>query len=191
VVNGSAARDQVADLLTPVLGDVGLDLEGVDLIPAGRRTVLRVVVDGDGGVTLDQLAETSRMVGKVLDSTDIMGARPYTLEVTSRGVDRPLTAPRHWRRNIGRLVRVVHHDGSELTGRVTGAAEDTADLDVDGHIHHVGYSAVAKARVQVEFSRLPSQGEDADVETADGVANTDRNTDTGTGADSSDADGEG
>jgi ribosome maturation factor RimP len=153
VANGAVARDRVADLLMPVLHDIGLDLEGVDLIPAGRRTLLRIVVDGDGGVTLDQLADTSRMVGKVLDSTDVMGARPYTLEVTSRGVDRPLTAPRHWRRNAGRLVRVVHLDGSELTGRVLGAGDDTADLEVDGHIHQIAYSAIAKARVQVEFRK--------------------------------------
>lgn len=153
MVNGSVARDRVADLLMPVLHDAGLDLEAVDLIPAGRRNLLRVVVDGDGGVTLDQLADTSRTVGKVLDSTDVMGARAYTLEVTSRGVDRPLTAPRHWRRNAGRLVRVVHLDGSELTGRVLAAGDDTADLEVDGHVHEIDYAAVAKARVQVEFRK--------------------------------------
>jgi len=150
----------VVDLLTPALDDVGLDLEGVELIPAGRRTLLRVVVDADGGVTLDQLAETSVTLGKVLDAADVMGTRPYTLEVTSRGVDRPLTAPRHWRRNQGRLVRVVHHDGSELTGRVTGADDESAGLEVDGHVHQIEYAAVAKARVQVEFSRLPAAGDE-------------------------------
>lgn len=161
--SGSAARDQVADLLAPVLTEAGLDLESVDLTPAGRRTVLRVVVDADGGVTLDQLADTSRAVAKVLDASDIMGAGSYTLEVTSRGVDRPLTEPRHWRRNIGRLVKIVQRDGSQLLGRVSAADESGVDLDVDGVGHRVDYADVAKARVQVEFSKIaPADADDAD-----------------------------
>jgi ribosome maturation factor RimP len=155
LVNGSAARDRVADLLAPLFAGSGLDLEAVELIPAGRRTVLRIVIDADGGVSLDQLAESSTRAAKALDSTDVMGSRPYTLEVTSRGVDRPLTEPRHWRRNAGRLVKVVHFDGSQLEGRVLGADERGADLESDGHRHRIHYDAVAKAKVQVEFARFP------------------------------------
>ncbi len=165
-MNGSAARDRVADFLVPVLDSTGLDLEGVDLIPAGRRTVLRIVVDADGGVTLDQIADTSRIVAKALDASDVMGARAYTLEVTSRGVDRPLTAPRHWRRNAGRLVKVVNADGSQLLGRVVAADDTGAELEVDGQQHRITYAGVAKARVQVEFSRLSGDA-DADVEPGD------------------------
>ncbi|MBE1611243.1 ribosome maturation factor RimP [Actinopolymorpha pittospori] len=160
--SGSAARDQVADLLAPVLADAGLDLESVDLTPAGRRTVLRIVVDADDGVTLDQLADTSRAVAKVLDASDVMGAGSYTLEVTSRGVDRPLTEPRHWRRNIGRLVKIVQLDGSQLLGRVTAADESGVDLDADGVQHRVDYAGVAKARVQVEFSKITPVDADAE-----------------------------
>ena len=61
--------------------------------------MLRVAVDKDGGVTLDDVADATREVNRVLDGSDVMGEQPYTLEVTSRGVDRPLTLPRHWRRN--------------------------------------------------------------------------------------------
>ncbi|WP_020575621.1 ribosome maturation factor RimP [Actinopolymorpha alba] len=155
MANSSAARDRVVALLSPALSDSGLDLEAVELTPAGRRTVLRLVVDADGGVTLDQLAETSRTAAKLIDSSDAMGSGSYTLEVTSRGVDRPLTAPRHWRRNIGRLVKVIHTDGSQLVGRVETADDDSAELDADGQRARIAYADVAKARVQVEFSRMP------------------------------------
>ncbi len=181
MASGSAARDQVTDLLAPVLAQSGLDLESVDLTPAGRRTVLRIVVDADGGVTLDQLAETSRTVAKLLDSGDVMGAGSYTLEVTSRGVDRPLTEPRHWRRNLGRVVKVVHADGSQLLGRVTSADEEGAELDVDGTPQHVDFTRVAKARVQVEFAKMapaddaePDETDEDDGGTADTYDDTDK-----------------
>jgi ribosome maturation factor RimP len=152
-MHGRAARDRVADLLAPVLAESRLDLEAVDLIPAGRRTLLRVVVDADGGVTVDQLAEISTTVANLLDASGAMGARPYTLEVTSRGVDRPLTEPRHWRRNIGRLVEVAQLDGSQLAGRIVASDDEGAELEADGRRSRVVYRDVAKALVQVEFGR--------------------------------------
>jgi ribosome maturation factor RimP len=82
-----------------------------------------------------------------------MGDGPYTLEVSSPGVTRPLTLPRHWRRNVGRLVRVVLSDGGVVTGRVTAADEHEAVLDVAGRTREVHYDKVGKAKVQVEFRR--------------------------------------
>ncbi len=148
-----AVRGRIERELTDPLSAMGLDLEAVELTPAGRRRILRVAVDGDSGVTLDEVAEATRAVSRVLDASDVMGEQPYTLEVTSRGVDRPLTLPRHWRRNADRLVRVTLHDGSTLTGRITTATEDAATLDVDGSPSEVAYVDVAKALVQVEFNR--------------------------------------
>ena len=93
--------------IEPVVGAAGYDLEELVVTPAGRRSVVRVVVDRDSGVTLDDIAEVSRAVSAVLDENDgDLGRAPYVLEVTSPGVDRPLTEPRHWRRNTGRLVTV-------------------------------------------------------------------------------------
>ena len=101
------------------------------MTPAGRRSVVRVVVDRDEGVTLDDIAEVSRAVSEVLDRNDDgMGRTPYVLEVTSPGVDRPLTEARHWRRNVGRLVTVAVGPAGrtqEVTGRVT--AVDDAGRD--------------------------------------------------------------
>jgi ribosome maturation factor RimP len=82
-----------------------------------------------------------------------MGARPYTLEVSSPGVDRPLTLPRHWRRNTDRLVKVTLTEGDEVTGRIVATDDEGADIDVDGTVHRVSFRSVAKARIQIEFKR--------------------------------------
>jgi ribosome maturation factor RimP len=152
-VSTDRTRDRLAGVLTDPLLAVGLDVEAIELTPAGKRRLLRVAVDKDGGVTLDDIAEATREVSRLLDDADVMGEHPYTLEVTSPGTDRPLTLPRHWRRNKGRLVKVACKDGAALTGRITDSGESTATLDVDGVAREVAFDDVAKARVQIEFNR--------------------------------------
>jgi len=164
-------------LLEPVVRAAGLDLESVRVGRAGRRRLLRVVVDGDGGVSLDSIALVSREVSVRLDDTGAMGEAPYTLEVSSPGVDRPLTQPRHWRRALGRLVRVplAGPDGADgpdgpggadpgagahapepagqVEGRVVAAGTGGIVLDVAGERREFGYAELGPGRVQVEFGR--------------------------------------
>lgn len=162
MVNASATRDQIADLLAPVLSGDGLDLEGVEVRRAGRRSVLRVIVDADGGVGADQLAETSHQVAKLVDDSNLMGNGSYTLEVTTRGVDSPLTAPRHWRRNAGRLVELVLADDSELVGRIRDVDETGVELELpDGPTRRIVYADVTRARIQVEFGKPSPADEEA------------------------------
>jgi ribosome maturation factor RimP len=149
----SPDSSRITDALRDPLSALGLDLEAVELTPAGKKRVLRVAVDKDGGVTLDDIAEATRAVSSHLDDDDLMGEQAYTLEVTSRGVDRPLTEPRHWRRNRTRLVRVVLRDGGQVTGRIGQSDDSGATLDVSGTPQRVEYAAVAKALVQIEFNR--------------------------------------
>jgi len=163
--SGGQQSDRVGETLRGPLADLGLDVEAVEVTPAGKRRVLRVAVDRDGGVTLDDVADATRAVGAALDESDVMGDQPYTLEVTSRGVDRPLTAPRHWRRNTGRLVKVRQVDGSSCSGRVVDHDEDPGGgvvLEVSGQSRRVAYAAVDRALVQVEFNRPgpPAAGHD-------------------------------
>ena len=146
-------RDRLAGLLGDALLAEGLDVEAVELTPAGKRRVLRVAVDKDGGVTLDDVADAARIVSRTLDESDVMGEQPYTLEVSSRGADRPLTLPRHWRRNRGRKVKVVTQDGQTVTGRIEDTDEEAAVIDVDGARRQVAYAEVAKARIEIEFNR--------------------------------------
>jgi ribosome maturation factor RimP len=152
-VSTSDTRDRLAEELSAPVGALGLDLEAVDLSSAGKRRVLRVAVDKDGGVTMDDIAEATRAVSTALDSRDLMGERTYTLEVSSPGVDRPLTLPRHWRRNQGRLVKVTLHEGEPVTGRITTSDDDAAVLDVGGNEQRVPFDQVSKARIQVEFKK--------------------------------------
>ena len=148
-----ATRDRIEAELVDPLRAMALDVEAVEVTPAGKRRVLRVAVDKDGGVTLDDVADATREVSRVLDESDVMGEMPYTLEVTSRGVDRPLTLPRHWRRNADRLVKVTTTGGEVVTGRILANDDESAELDVSGSRQRVAFADVAKALVQVEFNR--------------------------------------
>lgn len=153
----SAPRARLVQLLTPAVEATGHDLEDVTVSPAGRRKIVRVVVDSDSGVTLDDIAAVSRVVSDVLDEAEqnepqlLSGA--YVLEVTSPGVDRPLTQPRHWRRSTRRLVKAKLGDGSVLTGRVLSSDETQVVLDVDGVQRTLLLAEVASATVQVEFTK--------------------------------------
>jgi ribosome maturation factor RimP len=149
-------RDRLAGVITDPLAAVGLDVEAVELTAAGKRRMLRVAVDKDGGVTLDDIAEATKEVSRVQDDSDVMGEQSYTLEVTSPGTDRPLTLPRHWRRNESRLVKVTLVDGETVTGRISGSDDERATLDVDGTTRDVAYADVAKAKIQIEFNRKES-----------------------------------
>lgn len=150
----SEPKSTLWDLVEDAVTAEGFDLESLDVTRVGRRGRVKVVVDSDDGVDLDQCADLSHKVSAILDANDdLMGDGPYTLEVSSPGVTRPLTLPRHWRRNIGRLVRVVLADGGVVTGRVTAADEREAVLDVAGKSREVQYDTVGKAKVQVEFRR--------------------------------------
>ncbi|MEO6509518.1 MAG: ribosome maturation factor RimP [Nocardioides sp.] len=154
-----ATRDRITAAISEPLGALGLDLEAVEVTPAGKRRMLRVAVDRDGGVTLDDIAEAAREVSQAIDDADAMGEAPYTLEVTSRGVDSPLTMPRHWRRNHDRLVKVTTTGGETLTGRIGGSDDDHVTLDVSGVQRSLGYVEMAKALVQVEFNRKKTDEE--------------------------------
>jgi len=151
--NQDATRDRIEAELDDPLRALGLDIEAVEVTPAGKRRILRVAVDKDGGVTLDDVADATREVNRVLDESDVMGEQPYTLEVTSRGVDRPLTLPRHWRRNVSRLVTVRIAERT-VTGRITAVDDTTVALDVDGTTRTVPFADLGAGRVQVEFNRL-------------------------------------
>src|SRR3954471_2206585 len=152
----AVSRERVHTALEPVVAAAGFDLEDVAVTIAGRRSVIRVIVDRDGGLDMDAVAAVSRVVSDTLDSTNVTGDAPYTLEVTSPGVDRPLTEPRHWRRAAGRLVVA-----GDMRGRVIGADDDGVTLLVDGTERVVGYSELPSGKVQIEFDRPESAGRES------------------------------
>jgi len=176
----SPDAERIVGLLEPAVTAMGMDLEDVRITSAGRRRLLRVVVDSDGGVSLDDIALVSRELSVTLDRAAAMGEVPYTLEVSSPGVDRPLTEPKHWRRATGRLVTAPLRseprsatDGPAgsltVTGRVTGTDSRGVRLDVDGRSREFGYSELGPGRIQIEFAPLDaSAGDGADEEGPDG-----------------------
>jgi ribosome maturation factor RimP len=194
--------DRLTRLLEPVVHALGMDLEGIKVTAAARRRLLRVVVDADGGVSLDTIALASRELSARLDGASEMGELPYTLEVSSPGVDRPLTEPRHWRRATGRLVVVPltgqHGDkagnGTVLAegglteggrteggraervaaeGRVVSASDRGVTLDCDGELREFAYAQLGPGRVQVEFGHLEPGDDDLDEASADDDASAD------------------
>ncbi|MFN8169446.1 MAG: ribosome maturation factor RimP [Candidatus Nanopelagicales bacterium] len=177
-----ARREAVQNLLAPVVAGLGLELEDVELRSVGRRVVLRVLVDSATGVSLDDVATASHAVSEALDAAEPLGDEPYTLEVSSPGIDRPLILPRHWRRNVGRLVAVTLVDGREVTGRVLEAGDDEVELELDvkgrKSRRTLALADVRRALVQVEFSRVAAaELDDLGDEGDDGTDVTDTDDD--------------
>lgn len=156
----ASPRTELLDGLSAPLAELGVDLEEVEVTKAGRRHVVRVVIDRDGGVDLDLVAQVSQRVSELLDAPPLESAidGAFVLEVTSPGVDRPLTLPRHWRRARTRLVRVTLTDGTEVEGRVSDVPDDeTVVLAVDGEPRQLALSDIGTAIVQIEFNRKDDQ----------------------------------
>ena len=154
----------IAALVGPVVEQHGLEVDRIEIASAGKRSVLRVYLDGDGpegrGPSLDEIADATRALSAALDASDATGQAPYTLEVSSRGVSRPLTEAKHYRRNVGRLVALTLADGP-VTGRIQSADADGVDLDVDGTDRSVALTDITKAVVQAEL-RKDAFADDAD-----------------------------
>ncbi len=169
--------DRLRTLLEPLATGAGLDLEEIAVTPAGKRRLLRVVVDSDSGVQLDAVAELSRRISEVLDESDVMGGAPYVLEVTSPGTDRPLTEPRHFARNRGRLVKAQLAAGGDLVARILEVDDEGLDVEVPGvkgrkpTARRLSFAEITRARVELEFSRKAGDGSDdaEDAEDAEGV----------------------
>jgi ribosome maturation factor RimP len=174
---------RLTGLIEPVLGAMNLDLETVKISTAGRRRVLRIIVDADGGVSLDDIALASTKVSARIDAKNAMGDAPYTLEVSSPGTDRPLTEPRHWRRAAGRLVAVRLTDQdlhsqqaagagqAQVQARVISADQEGVTLEINGAKRTYGYRELGPGRVQVEFGRLEEIDDSGDVDSLGDEAN--------------------
>jgi ribosome maturation factor RimP len=152
---------ELASRLQPIVAEAvtaaGFDLDSFEVQQAGRRQLVKVVVDADDGIGLDEVAEVSRAVAAALDENEHVLASAYTLEVTSPGLDRPLTQQRHWRRARFRLVKITPVEGAAFLGRVGHAGEDAARVLEGGKIRDVRYADVAKAVMEIEFKQPPAE----------------------------------
>ncbi|MEV6756484.1 ribosome maturation factor RimP [Streptomyces sp. NPDC051214] len=160
--------ERLRELLEPLVSSKDLDLEEIEVASVGRKRVLRVVIDSDDGVDLDQIAEISRELSEKLDESDAMGDGEYTLEVGSPGAERPLTEHRHYLRAVGRLVKFqLTEGGDELIARILDVDDEGMNLEVPGvkgrkpTARRLTFDAIAKARVEVEFNRKDKKEEEA------------------------------
>ena len=143
-------KEDISDAVTPALLALGFYLEDVTITSAGRRSMLTVIVDGDTHLSLDQVTSATKAIGEIVESIQSLGETPFTLEVTSPGLDRPLTKPRHWRKNIDRLVKIVLLDGKEIKGRIKVASENSATVDES----EIKFSDIKRASLEVEFKQV-------------------------------------
>jgi ribosome maturation factor RimP len=186
---GPVNDKRLAELIEPVVAAAGMDLESVRMSVAGKRRLLRIVVDGDRGVSLDDAADVSREISAMLDEVNALGEVPYTLEVSSPGVDRPLTEPRHWRRAVGRLVKVKVTGEGTVEGRIRAADADGVTLDLAGGERRFGQGELGAGAIQIEFGRIPdaelneSEDEDEYPELADEEDGNEDDEDLGAGGD--------
>ena len=147
----------ITDLISPAVTQAGFFIEEVQIASPGNHRIVTCVVDGPTPLNLDQVTVASRVISELLDSASFMGETPFTLEVTSPGVDRPLTQPRHWTKNLTRLIKVTLNNGETIIGRLTEFDGDAAKLveNIKGRIkeHSVAFADIKRAVVEVEFNR--------------------------------------
>jgi len=147
----------ITELISPAVTEAGFFLEEVQIASPGSHRIVTCVVDGQTPLNLDQVTVASRVISELLDTAEFMGETPFTLEVTSPGVDRPLTQPRHWTKNLTRLIKVTLSDGTITTGRLTEFNDVDATLveNIKGRLkeHTVTFADIKRAVVEIEFNR--------------------------------------
>ena len=152
-----ALKGQIFELVTPAVSDQGFYLEDVHVATPGSHRIVTCIVDGDASLNLDQVTSVSRVISDLLDEAAFMGETPFTLEVTSPGVDRPLTQPRHFAKNVDRLLKIIKLDGSEVIGRILSNTDQDVTLTVtvkkETTEQTVSLSDIKRAVVEIEFNR--------------------------------------
>ena len=152
-----ALKDQISELVTPALSQAGYFLEDINIVTPGQHRIVTVIVDGESALNLDQVTVASKLVSELLDEAAFMGETPFTLEVTSPGIDRPLTLPRHFAKNVSRLLNVVKCDGEVVTGRIASSTDSEVTLSVAEKKTTtdvvVAIADIKRATVEIEFNR--------------------------------------
>jgi ribosome maturation factor RimP len=152
-----ALKDQISEFISPAIHKAGYFLEDINIVSPGQHRIVTVIVDGESALNLDQVTVASKLVSELLDEASFMGETPFTLEVTSPGIDRPLTLPRHFAKNADRLLKVTKTDGEVVTGRILSNTEVDVTLTVtekkDVKQVTITLADIKRAQVEIEFNR--------------------------------------
>ena len=139
----------ITDLISPAVTEAGFYLEEVQIASPGSHRIVTCVVDGPTALNLDQVTSVTKAIGEIVENIQSLGQTPFTLEVTSPGIDRPLTKPRHWKKNVDRLVKVVLQDASEVKGRIKESNQEAATIDDQ----LIKFADIKRATLEVEFKQ--------------------------------------
>jgi ribosome maturation factor RimP len=143
-------QDLIFDSIVPITQEQGVYLEEVTVVRAGKRQLVTVIIDGESGLSLDEVTSVTKAISNRLDELVELGDAPFTLEVTSPGIDRPLTQARHWRKNANRLVKVTLNEGGEVTGRIGELTDESVMVGEQSIL----LRDIKRAQVQIEFKKL-------------------------------------
>jgi len=142
-------KEQVLAVITPAIESLGFYIEDITITSAGKRSMLTVIVDGDTHLSLDQVTGATKAISEIVENLPTLGNNPFTLEVTSPGLDRPLTKPRHWRKNQDRLIKIILNDGKEVTGRIKDSTESSVTVDEQV----INFADIKRATLEIEFKK--------------------------------------
>lgn len=143
-------KESAISALRPIIESDGKFLEDITIVKAGKRLLVTVIIDSDSHLSLDDVAHVTRLISETLETLPALGDSPFTLEVTTPGVDRPLTLPRHWKKNIGHLVRITQNSGETLSGRILEVDSQAVTLDTGS----LPLDSIKRAVIEVEFKKL-------------------------------------
>jgi ribosome maturation factor RimP len=143
-------KEQVAAAITPAIESLGFYVEDIAITSAGKRSMLTVIVDGDTHLSLDQVTVATKAISEIVENLPTLGNNPFTLEVTSPGLDRPLTKPRHWQKNKDRLIKIILNDGKEITGRIKDSTQSAVTVDEQV----INFADVKRATLEIEFKQV-------------------------------------
>jgi ribosome maturation factor RimP len=142
-------KEQVLAVITPAIESLGFYIEDITITSAGKRSMLTVIVDGDTHLSLDQVTVATKAISEIVENLPTLGNNPFTLEVTSPGLDRPLTKPRHWHKNQDRLIKIILNDGKEINGRIKDSTESSVTVDEQV----INFADIKRATLEIEFKK--------------------------------------
>jgi ribosome maturation factor RimP len=143
-------KEQVTAAITPIIESLGFYVEDIAITAAGKRSMLTVIVDGDTHLSLDQVTVATKAISEIVENLPTLGNNPFTLEVTSPGLDRPLTKPRHWQKNKDRLIKIILNDGKEITGRIKDSTQSAVTVDEQV----INFADIKRATLEIEFKQV-------------------------------------
>lgn len=148
----TSVENAIRDAITPAISAQNLYLEALQVSTAGKHRMIRILVDGEKALSLDEVTAITKPISEILDSVTELGERPFTLEVSSPGVDFPLTLPRHWRKNQGRLVGFTVKGDEKISGRITESTDNAVTIALKkGGAREFALSDITNANIEIEF----------------------------------------